>query len=137
MLCKKVFCSANSVDLDEHCIFSASGSASVDLLHVHWVSMHGMHSWQSLRARMPHSSHIWRSVSALYVHRLDVARLLHAFTWKHLELIRTQHWRWSRRLLTRFVELLDGLRRSRVLQGSLSLLDPVVRRVIGLGGVLA
>lgn len=88
---------------------------------------------------MPHSSlslHVWRSVSVLHFHRLDVTCLLHAFTWKRLELGRPQHWRWSRRPLTRFVELLDGLRRSRVLQSSLSLLDLVGERVIGLGGVL-
>lgn len=89
---------------------------------------------------MQHSGllvHVWRSVSALHGHRLDGAWLLYAFTWKFLELVWPQHWRWSRRPLAHFVELLDGLRRSRILQGSLRLLEPVGRRVIDLGGVLA
>lgn len=89
---------------------------------------------------MQHSSlpvHVRRSMCTLHVHRLDGLRLLHAFTRKFLEIVRPQHRRWSRRPLAHFVELLDGLRRSRVLQSSLSLLDPVGERVIGLGGVLA
>ncbi len=81
--------------------------------------------------------HVWRSMCTLHVHRLDGLWLFHAFTWKFLELVRPQHQRWSRRPLARFVELLDRLRRSRVLQGTLSLLDPFGERVIRLGGVLA
>lgn len=137
MLARKVFCSANSVEMDERCISSTSGSASVDLLHMHWVSMHVMHPWHPLRADMPNmglSVCVWRSVLMLDSHRLD---FLCTLTWKCLKLCWPQNPRWSRSPLSRFINLRDGLRRSRVLQGCLSLLVSIGECVNSLGSVLA